>query len=408
MSHTPHQQFIGKGSVHDAPWHRSETEPPVTDPHADRHPRHYIADDGLVAAVNTALLLNKPLLVTGNPGTGKSDLAERIAWELELGPVLRFEAQSLSEANDLFYRFDLVGRLAESRLQADRQWSNSQGRHRTGSSTDDNADANVGDGGRTPSRPESGSTTIDPDATPEQDKIHPLHFVEFGPFGKAILRVGQGQTAPDPQRQRLLEQLRRRAFPAGEPSQPQASVVLIDEIDKASRDFPNDLLNGIDRMEFRIRELDNLLIQAPDKALGLHPIVVITSNLERDLPAPFLRRCAFYHIPDPTPERLAHIVRVRVFPDRADLPPDQLPPFYRELLDFFVEFRNDHQDRHVYPPGTTEIIEASRALSHSGVDENAGLKANLDFVRRSVSAIAKHREDLERLHAALNAEQQPA
>ncbi len=71
MTIESHQQtFIGKGAIHNEPWHRSETEPPITDPYAYSHPRHYIADDGLIAAVNTALLLNKPLLVTGNPGTG--------------------------------------------------------------------------------------------------------------------------------------------------------------------------------------------------------------------------------------------------------------------------------------------------------------------------------------------------
>lgn len=351
------QTFIGKGAIHNKPWHRSETEPPVTDPHAYSHPRHYIADDGLIAAVNTALLLNKPLLVTGNPGTGKSDLAERIAWEFQLGPVLRFEAQSLSEANDLFYRFDLVGRLAESRLQADRLSSG---------------------------------------VANDQDKTHPLNFVEFGPFGKAILRASHGQNDD----QSVLRQLRQRAFPNGEPQQAQASVVLIDEIDKAGRDFPNDLLNGIERMEFKIRELDNLTIRVKDKQQGLHPIVIITSNLERDLPPPFLRRCAFYHIDDPSLERLAEIVRVRVFPERDDLSTGQLPVFYQQLLGFFYKFQG--QDNHVYKPGATEIIEASRVLSALKVNENSRLTDNLDAVRRSVSAIVKHREDLKNFETVLN------
>jgi len=375
MFNAPHwQKFIGKGAVHDGPWHRSESEAPGTDPNAERHPRHYIADEGLVAAVNTALLLDKPLLVTGNPGTGKTDLAERVAWEFGLGPVLRFEAQSLSEATDLFYRFDLVGRLAESRLQADLRMAGEAG---------------------------------DQARTPQNDKTHPLHFVEFGPFGKAILRASLGQTEADPMRQGWLGALRRRAFPGGEPNQPQRSVVLIDEIDKASRDFPNDLLNGIERMEFRIRELDNFLVRAPDKNLGLHPIVIITSNLERDLPPPFLRRCAFYHIPDPAPERLAEIVRVRVFPERDDLPPGQLPDFYQELLEFFFDFKAG--GRHVYEPGTTEMIEASLALRRSKVvDEKACLASNLDHVKQAVSAIAKHGEDLRRLHEALDARRQLA
>ena len=83
-----------------------------------RHPDHpagYIADPGLVDAVNTALVLGRPLLLTGRPGTGKSELAERVAWEFGLGAVLRFEAQSLTEAQDLFYRFDLF--MKYDRLQ---------------------------------------------------------------------------------------------------------------------------------------------------------------------------------------------------------------------------------------------------------------------------------------------------
>eukprot|EP01036_Dinobryon_divergens_P045811 gene45811-61233_t len=96
-------------------WHRSEKEW-LDDPLNADHPAGYLADSGLVDAVNTALVLGKPLLLTGRPGTGKSELAERVAWELGLGAVLRFEAQSLTEAQDLFYRFDLVGQMADAQL----------------------------------------------------------------------------------------------------------------------------------------------------------------------------------------------------------------------------------------------------------------------------------------------------
>jgi len=370
MTDTPQwPRFIGKGAVHDQPWQRSESAPPEDDPLAYNHPRFYIADDGLVAAVNTALLLDKPLLVTGNPGTGKSDLAERLAWEFGLGPVLRFEAQSLSEAGDLFYRFDLVGRLAESRLQADQR------------------------------RPDAAECLVK--KTPDNDKTHPVHFIEFGPFGKAILRAGQDQADPDPARQALLERLRRQAGVSGA-AKTRRAVVLIDEIDKASRDFPNDLLNGLERMEFRIRELDNLLVGTPDKAQGRHPIVIITSNLERDLPPPFLRRCAFYHIPDPGEERLAEIVRARVFPGSKG----PLPPFYRELTGFFFDYKNTA--RHVYTPGTTEIIEASLAMAKTGVAGDARLADHIDQVCNAASVIAKHGDDLQNLAQALELRRRPA
>jgi MoxR-like ATPase len=319
------------------------------------------------------LLLDKPLLVTGNPGTGKSDLAERIAWEFRLGPVLRFEAQSLSEAKDVFYQFDLVGRLAASRLRADRRLAGEQ------------------------------------DDDPAHNETDPALFVELGALGKAILRAGLETAETDPKRRAWLEHLRDLAFPDGEARLARRSVVLIDEIDKASRDFSNDLLNGIERMEFRIRELDNFLVRAPRKELALNPIVIITSNQERDLPPPFLRRCAFYHIPDPDFTRMAKIIRARVFPDR---PPDkELPALYRDLLKFFFpdeepparRQRQEPLQDYVYKPGMTEMIEASLALRRFGAAENADLAANLRFARQAASAIAKHGEDLNRLNQALDA-----
>src|SRR5262245_46994612 len=107
--------FVGRGTSADfnpprtfPAWQRRAFGKPGPTETEPGHPAGYIAGEDLVAAVNTAILLNKPLLLTGNPGTGKSDVAQRIAWELGISPVLRFEAQSLSEANDLFYRFDLV------------------------------------------------------------------------------------------------------------------------------------------------------------------------------------------------------------------------------------------------------------------------------------------------------------
>ena len=204
--------------------------------------------------------MGKPLLVTGNPGTGKSQLAERIAWELNLGPVLRFEAQSLSEANDLFYRFDLVGYLSAVESFKAAQHS-----------------------GQSP--------------TPDL-------FLKLGPLGEAIVRS-------DP---RTHSQIFDAVFSPGENSAsatPRPSVVLIDEIDKASRDFPNDLLNGIERREFAIRELRIESVSAnPDYP----PIVIISSNSERDLPAPFLRRCTFFHIADPMKEMLEAILIRKFFP----------------------------------------------------------------------------------------------
>jgi MoxR-like ATPase len=379
--------FIGRGQTHSGPWYASEDGDVQTSIAAEGHPARYDADDDLVAAVNTALLLDKPLLLTGSPGTGKSDLAERLAWELQLGPVLRFEAQSLSEANDLFYRYDLIGRMAsvyEQKANAERDL--------------------------TLDKPLPVATTSAPVAT-----VPPLapteivasrraDFVEFGALGKAILRAGVNLEGAETRQRAELERLFLAARQRGASwvaEQGRRSVVLIDEIDKASRDFPNDLLNGLGRMEFRIRELDQLLIKARPRSEGLHPIVIITSNLERDLPGPFLRRCAFHHIADPGRERLARLVRLRVFDDRSQLGESELPPFYRQLLDCFFEFRQTQGASQAHVPGVSELIDIARAMRRMGVADDARWSDALGRLLGAVGAMAKQREDAERMRVFL-------
>ena len=360
-------EFIGAGDLHRQPWIKNESSDPIDDLTFPGHPARYIAGEGLIAAVNTALLLEKPLLLTGNPGTGKSELAERVAWEFGLGPVLRFEAQSLSEASDLFYRFDLVGRMAAAQLASLR---------------------------------EPRQEKIDGDFSVDLDKAHPLHFIESGPLGKAIFRANvTGPTQASSDARNYYRKLRSNTLSRHDktPLQPRRSVVLIDEIDKASRDFPNDLLDSIERMEFKIRELDDLLIRAPERGLDLHPIVIITSNLERDLPPPFLRRCVFHHILDPTREEMQKIVQARVFPDRGQPGEAELPRFYRELLDFFYDYVEENPDQHSYRPGTSELLDVSQALRRRKVDETAQLRRDARELRDVAGTIAKQRDDLDRL-----------
>jgi MoxR-like ATPase len=341
----------GSGDLHHSWWRGEDDEvkPPVAS-EAGRwpdyplgHPAAYETGPDLVDAVNVALMLRKPLLVTGNPGTGKTELAERIAYEFNLGAVLRFEAQSLSEANDLFYRFDYIAQLVVAKLvESDR-------------------------------------------ARPEDADV--LNFVHWGPLGTAIRRSApnvelalrdlarlrssaKGQrplplssTAPG----RSLSS-RDSPAPAVAPPPPSQSVVLIDEIDKASRDFPNDLLNGIDRMEFKLRELGGFALKGAGRDSPFHPIVIVTSNSERDLPAPFMRRCVFAHIADPGQMQLAAIVRKRVFNDYSAPPDgtDGLPPLYSRLLGTFVELRDGGDLKH--PVGTSELIDFFTAALLKGVD----------------------------------------
>lgn len=360
MTASTEREFCGHGSPSEldvaARWFRTEKEWVDDAKHPD-HPAGYLADPGVVDAVNTALVLGKPLLLTGRPGTGKSELAERVAWELGLGAVLRFEAQSLTEAQDIFYSFDLVSQMADAQLAA---------------------------------RPTLDGVRA---ARPARE------FITFGPLGRAILRATPGVNADLLQVDRDAQgeapphtaMLDYQAPVASEaPPTPQRSLVLIDEIDKAARDVPNDLLNGIQRLEFRIRELQHRLVSAP-KEPGLRPVVLITSNAERDLPEPFLRRCVYVHIEDPDENKLREIVRLRVFPER---PPGPLATFYEGLLNFYVEHR-DGGGRLAYQPGTSELLDWARALQRQGADESADLAGNAGLLQRTLAAVAKHREDVQ-------------
>jgi MoxR-like ATPase len=358
------------------PWRRHQGDNGVEEgPDFPDHPANYLASDDLVDAVNTSLDLSKPLLLTGNPGTGKSQLAERIAWEFNLGPVLRFEAQSLSEANELFYRFDLVGYLAAVEMYK----AAARGPSNAGPIPD-------------------GEGSLAAHVRQEEVPLAAERFVKLGPLGEAIVRS-------NPQDYAMLF---NAVFGPGEKASdaaPRPSVVLIDEIDKASRDFPNDLLNGIERLEFRIRELG---LDTMKVAQAHRPMVLITSNSERDLPPPFLRRCTFFHIEDPGKTELRRIVAQRFFSKPAGESEPTLPPLYTDLIERFWSFRDLRQDDLHYRPGTSELIEWTAALRSRQADESSTVLKMLDLVRRTASTVSKHKDDQEALQKFLKDLTNPA
>ena len=202
----------------------------------------YIATDDLTMAINAAVTLQRPILIKGEPGTGKTQLAIEVARSLGK-PLYEWHIKSTTKAQQGLYEYDAVARLRDSQL---------------------------GD-----------------------DRVHDI--------GNYILRG------------KIWE-----AFESDE--QP---VLLIDEVDKADIEFPNDLLRELDRMEFYVYETKKL-VEAKNR-----PIIVITSNNEKELPDAFLRRCFFHYITFPDQDTMAEIVDVH-FPNlKKDLLAEALNAFYR-------------------------------------------------------------------------------
>jgi MoxR-like ATPase len=230
--------------------------------------KSYVATQDLKVAVNAAITLQRPLLIKGEPGTGKSVLAHEVAGALGV-PLIEWHVKSTTKAHQGLYEYDAVSRLRDSQL----------------------GDARVAD---------------------------ITNYIRRGKLWEAF-------------------------------TQPQRSVLLIDEIDKADIEFPNDLLQELDRMEFFVYETGETI-----KAVN-RPIVLITSNNEKELPDAFLRRCFFHYIKFPDPETMQAIVDVhfpdlkkrlvaealRIFYDVRDVPGIKKKPSTSELLDWIKLLVNE-------------------------------------------------------------------
>ena len=237
----------------------------------------YVASEELMRAVNIAMVLQKPLLIKGEPGTGKTVLAEAIAKSLGKELII-WNIKSTTKAQDGLYVYDVVQRLYDSQF---------------------------------------GGEGVD-----DIEK-----YVKLGKLGEAF-------TADD------------------------QVILLIDEIDKADLEFPNDLLWELDRMEFHIPETGRTVTAKH------RPVVIITSNAEKELPDAFLRRCVFHYIEFPDRELMAEIVRVH-FPSLDEA-------LLTQVLEAFYRIRQLPSIKK--KPSTSEIIDWLRALVHGGVDPSRVVK----------------------------------
>lgn len=289
--------------------YRGDGLPPPGQPPLSRHGQRgrYLPGQAVVSAVKTALIVEQPLLVTGEPGTGKTALAWSVACELGLGPVLEFHTRSDHTARDVLYHYDALRRLQDAQT----------------------GDRKAQDAG---------------------------NYVEFQALGQAIREAEAG-------RQR---------------------VILIDEIDKAPRDFPNDLLDEIDQWDFPVRETG-----ARHRASTVRPVLIITSNSERQLPDAFLRRCVFCYIPFPKPAELAKILQERLSDSKLG---EQLA---ETAVQAFLRIRQLPELEK--PPSTAELLSWVRVLLRERVNLQA-LASQVPIAEfPALGALLKTQSDYERV-----------
>mgnify|MGYP003627254926 FL=1 len=257
----------------------------------------YVATDDLMTAVNAAIALQRPLLIKGEPGTGKTLLAMEVAEALNM-PFFEWHIKSTTKANHGLYEYDAVSRLRDSQLGDDRV-----------------QDIN--------------------------------NYIKRGMLWEAFACEEQ-------------------------------AVLLIDEIDKADIEFPNDLLRELDRMEFYVYETRETV-----KAVN-RPVVIITSNNEKELPDAFLRRCFFHYIRFPDEETMAKIVEVHF--------PDIKKNLLKEAMEVFFSIRDVNGIKK--KPSTSELLDWIKLLLAEDIDPETLRGDSTKAIPKLHGALLKNEQDV--------------
>ena len=262
--------------------------------------KQYISTNDLNLAVNAALSLEKPLLVKGEPGTGKTMLAEEVAKSLDMR-IVEWHIKSTTKASQGLYEYDAVSRLRDSQLG--------------------------------------------------NEKVKDIaNYINKGKLWDAFESEEQ-------------------------------VVLLVDEIDKADIEFPNDLLQELDRMEFYCYELDRT-IKAKKR-----PLVIITSNNEKDLPDAFLRRCFFHYITFPDRDVLQKIINVHI--------PKMKKKLLKDSLDTFFDIRKVPGLKK--KPSTSELIDWLKLIVSDDIAQELLVSNDSKLVPPLYGALLKNEQDVELL-----------
>lgn len=298
---------------------------------------HYKPSEELLAAINTALFLQRPLLLSGDPGTGKTECADFVARQLQhnypdkfkTASAMRFNTKSVSQSTDLFYQYDAVAHFGDKENKSKEAFI---------------------------SFSSLGAALL---STLEVNK----DWFKFCNYETVVVNKNAGF----------------------------GSVVLIDEIDKAPRDFPNDLLAELEKppFKFNVKELTGFeIVQNTEKPI----VIIITSNNEKGLPDAFLRRCVFHHINFPGPDMLLDIVKTKMKTDN---------PFFEAAIGMFLEMRNKKNINK--PPATSELIDWISCLKEKDLlknDLNNWKNADADYKKKiaaTLGIIAKTKTDFDTL-----------